>query len=353
MSGPKSALRAISRIWLLFALLSAVCLPFGCASPNPLPPSGNEWVELASRRLKRAVEAAARAGNASNAAAHANALAARTEALQKLRDRLAASLAKGNLKESEAEQTRAMIAAADKRLRELTAAAEAHALRGSIKSFPLKAELAWETELVKELAERAGLPAEVVPANLFQLLPKEALERLRESSEASVLDLRKAAASAPPGTYKRAIEEAEAKLQQIKEALEAPGVDLEARFFHGDKRPAIDPDLATWLREREAKRAEEIRERTRSLLLIENARDGSDVAVLLELRKYSPVDPSQAITSRRALAMTRARSSRSRGMDCARTMARVRRKAGRPCRNICVRPASAASASVCRPIPPG
>ncbi|WP_437934031.1 hypothetical protein [Sorangium sp. So ce341] len=290
--------KAHPRLWIALLFASILCATLqGCSRTNKTAPSRHVWVELSSRRLTRAVESLERARINPESRARMEVYRARIDDAKRIRDELAAA------PEGRADE----LAAAERRLKELTREAEEHALRGSVQSFALLAELTWELEHMKELARRTGRPADVVPENLFTLLSEPILRELHDRWSDGLEELQKAAASAPPGTYQRRIEETQAKLLKIKQALETPGVDLVARFFHADRRPDIDPHPDQWLAERESSRAKEIHERTISLLSIENARDGTDVAVLLELRRLVDSGPEGAVASRRALAMKRAR----------------------------------------------
>ncbi|XXT19536.1 hypothetical protein WME94_55870 [Sorangium sp. So ce429] len=184
------------------------------------------------------------------------------------------------------EVVRALAEAAERRIADLGAAAEELTLRGGVQSYHAKARLDWELEHLKDLAQRLDVPSSEIPANHFELLGKPELRELLGRWEMKHHALREAAALATPGIYARAIEESEAKLAAIKEAMDAPGVDLADRFFHAARKTIPEHALKPWFAAGdEASRAREISARELSSLEVAHARDGTDVGLLMRLRE--------------------------------------------------------------------
>lgn len=214
---------------------------------------------------------------------------------------------------------KALAEATERRIADLAAAAEELTLRGSIASYEAKARVDWEVERLKSLAELIRVPSSEIPSNLLVLVDKPALKSLHKRWKATDRALKVAAASAPVGTYEHALAQSAAKLAAIREAIDAPGVDLAARFFHAARDNIPERSLEPWFAAGEAAaRARAIRDREISSLRIALARDGTDVAVRMRLRELDA--DRDAIHQRKWRHHTMVRSLGFRLADASRTV---------------------------------
>jgi hypothetical protein len=102
-------------------------------------------------------------------------------------------------------------------LHEIAAAYKAHVARGSLGSYTLQAKLEVELEILRDLARRLGLPPEVIPANLFELLDAPKLTELEAIQTRKVAELR-AREAVTPGLAAASVEHERAVLKQIETA---------------------------------------------------------------------------------------------------------------------------------------
>ena len=185
--------------------------------------------------------------------------------------------------------------AAQDQITRLTAAADELLIRGNPDSYDHAAAADWHLDHLREMAKRLGLPPDFIPENEFRLLDRERLEPIRERCEAQLARFKKAAASSPNGAYSNAIADTEAKLRQVRLALDQNPIDLQAKFDELDSPRKITQEYLDWLNQRQSAQSTEIEARRGNLLQKALALDGSDVAVR---QKLAAIDRSAAIDGR-------------------------------------------------------
>ncbi len=209
------------------------------------------------------------------------------------------------------------LGALQQRLASLIRQREHKALRGGVDSYRLDSEVHWELEFLRERFQRAGLASESLPSNEFELLDKPTLRDLTERYIQKLQHLDRLVATRPALWLASAIEQGARKLQQMKEALERPGVDLAARFYKNLPRPKSDADRL-WAEHKLRSRSQNLQAEERRQLELAMAKDGYDPAVALrfqdleELAELSdaplktPRESENYLAKRRTLAMQRA-----------------------------------------------
>jgi hypothetical protein len=193
---------------------------------------------------------------------------------------------------------------------DLVVAREARALRASSDVYHFEAEAGWEIDTLRDLARSLKLPAEVVPANEFELLDRSVLTDLGVRWTAKHLESSKQNATAP-GLFAETLAFATAKLKAIVEAKNKPQANLYVNFAALLLLKAdVNAKVAGWYSNKEQVREAEIRQREMLLLGRDLAnRDNLPAYIrLLELKSAPPADGivSAVLQGRRSLILSRA-----------------------------------------------
>jgi hypothetical protein len=179
----------------------------------------------------------------------------------------------------------------------LTVAAEDRALRGDVAVYGRRAEVEWHLQLLRDLIERSHGDPALVPESPLRLVDRGTLEDLKAKHLARVRWLERRQAGTMHGVLEPALRGARRQLDEVEKALSAGPVDLEKAL---PRAPGPDPGAdASWLATRQAARDAWIEQRRRELLQLALARDGSDLAVRVELEAHkATIETAAAATAR-------------------------------------------------------
>jgi hypothetical protein len=194
-----------------------------------------------------------------------------------------------------------------------TATRDEQLLRSSAAAYREEAQLQVGVEFVRNLCSRLGLPPEIPPENLYELLPRPALEMLKGRWAAHRAAMARADASDTSGAFARDLRDIDARISSIESALSRPHVDLAAYFVRNAGRVRYADDLARWLESERAGMAARAQQKERELLQIALARDEGNHAArvrLSELESGPAPDTAGVVEARRQLVMDRAEGLR-------------------------------------------
>ncbi len=193
-------------------------------------------------------------------------------------------------------------------LPQLIAECEQRSLRGAVTQYRAQAEVELELENLNVLRSKPCCRELELPGNHFEVLDQPTLVELDKRYQAKYELLAKAAAASPPGIYDAALQDVEARLRSLREAMGRPTFDI-ARHYHRARDSISDPDIAARFGKQDASaRALEIAVREQMLLEKAQAKT-NDPAVYLRLQELKTASSKlahQLGQVRRPLIMERA-----------------------------------------------